>query len=138
MKTKEEPKATPKAPSPEAPVDNQSATSQSGEDPANIPRKMEKRNSIHLFFKNLVGQTSTFCSSCSNCIRTYVYHVGVRFMIVIVEHAAFCCSVAVETLFHHCFSKHPLDGNNVSNIAAVWPCSWSTGQVDLYQKNMLI
>ncbi|XP_046896362.1 breast carcinoma-amplified sequence 1 isoform X8 [Hypomesus transpacificus] len=53
VKTKEEPKATPKAPSPEAPVDNQSATSQSGEDPANIPRKMEKRNSIHLFFKNL-------------------------------------------------------------------------------------
>ncbi|XP_067096116.1 breast carcinoma-amplified sequence 1 isoform X4 [Osmerus mordax] len=53
VKTKEEPKPTPKAPSPEAPVDNQSATSQSGEDPANIPRKIEKRNSIHLFFKNL-------------------------------------------------------------------------------------
>ncbi|KAM4609777.1 breast carcinoma-amplified sequence 1 isoform 2-T2 [Polymixia lowei] len=52
MKAKDEPKA---AMSPEAPVDNKSASGafQGGDESANIPRKLEKRNSIHLFFKNL-------------------------------------------------------------------------------------
>ncbi|XP_078144675.1 breast carcinoma-amplified sequence 1 isoform X5 [Centroberyx gerrardi] len=53
VKAKEEPKAAAK--SAEAPVDNKSVSgaSQSGDDAANVPRKLEKRNSIHLFFKNL-------------------------------------------------------------------------------------
>ncbi|XP_029911523.1 breast carcinoma-amplified sequence 1 [Myripristis murdjan] len=52
-KAKEEPKAAAK--SPEATTDNKSVsgTSQSGDDAANVPKKLEKRNSIHLFFKNL-------------------------------------------------------------------------------------
>ncbi|XP_056129526.1 breast carcinoma-amplified sequence 1 [Lampris incognitus] len=53
VKAKEEPKSCTK--SPEAPVDNKSVSgaSQGGDESANIPRKLEKRNSIHLFFKNL-------------------------------------------------------------------------------------
>ncbi|XP_071333441.1 breast carcinoma-amplified sequence 1 isoform X11 [Trachinotus anak] len=52
-KTKEEPKAAAK--SSEGVVDSKqaSAASQAGDDAANVPRKLEKRNSIHLFFKNL-------------------------------------------------------------------------------------
>lgn len=47
---KEEPKAAAAAG-----VDNKqaSAASQAGDDAANVPKKLEKRNSIHLFFKNL-------------------------------------------------------------------------------------
>ncbi|XP_023248804.1 fibrous sheath CABYR-binding protein-like isoform X6 [Seriola lalandi dorsalis] len=52
-KTKEEPKAAAK--SSEVVVDNKQASvaSQAGDDAANVPKKLEKRNSIHLFFKNL-------------------------------------------------------------------------------------
>ncbi|KAK2851876.1 hypothetical protein Q5P01_008152 [Channa striata] len=52
-KPKEEPKTAAK--SPEAVVDSKPATvaSQAGDDAASVPRKLEKRNSIHLFFKNL-------------------------------------------------------------------------------------
>ncbi|KAM4563910.1 breast carcinoma-amplified sequence 1 isoform 2-T2 [Odontesthes bonariensis] len=53
VKAKEEPKAAAK--SSEAVVDNKPvpAASQAGDDAANVPRKLEKRNSIQLFFKNL-------------------------------------------------------------------------------------
>ncbi|XP_070766662.1 breast carcinoma-amplified sequence 1 isoform X2 [Enoplosus armatus] len=53
VKAKEEPKAAAK--SSEAVVDTKPASvaSQAGDDAANVPRKLEKRNSIHLFFKNL-------------------------------------------------------------------------------------
>ncbi|XP_044066639.1 breast carcinoma-amplified sequence 1 isoform X24 [Siniperca chuatsi] len=53
VKAKEEPKVAAK--SSEAAVDNKpaSAASQAGDDAASVPRKLEKRNSIHLFFKNL-------------------------------------------------------------------------------------
>ncbi|XP_078111932.1 breast carcinoma-amplified sequence 1 isoform X6 [Sander vitreus] len=53
VKAKEEPKAAAK--SSEAVVDNKPASvaSQAGDDAANVPRKLEKRNSIHLFFKHL-------------------------------------------------------------------------------------
>ncbi|XP_036958853.1 breast carcinoma-amplified sequence 1 isoform X3 [Acanthopagrus latus] len=52
-KTKEEPKAAAK--SSEAAADNKpaSAAPQAGDEPASVPKKLEKRNSIHLFFKNL-------------------------------------------------------------------------------------
>ncbi|KAM7405238.1 hypothetical protein PAMP_012514 [Pampus punctatissimus] len=55
VKAKEEPKAAGK--SSEAVVDNKlaSVASQAGDDAANAPRKLEKRNSIHLFFK-ILGQ----------------------------------------------------------------------------------
>ncbi|XP_019129485.2 breast carcinoma-amplified sequence 1 isoform X9 [Larimichthys crocea] len=53
-KAKEEPKAAAK--SSEAVVDKPaSAASQSGDDAANVPKKLEKRNSIQLFFK-ILGQ----------------------------------------------------------------------------------
>lgn len=54
VKAKEEPK--PAAKSSEAVVDNKpvSAASQAGEEAVNLPKKLEKRNSIQLFFKNLV------------------------------------------------------------------------------------
>ncbi|XP_072223197.1 breast carcinoma-amplified sequence 1 isoform X2 [Leuresthes tenuis] len=53
VKAKEDPKAAAK--SSEAVVDNKPvpAASQAGDDAANVPRKLEKRNSIQLFFKNL-------------------------------------------------------------------------------------
>ncbi|XP_008285850.1 breast carcinoma-amplified sequence 1 isoform X9 [Stegastes partitus] len=53
VKAKEEPKAAAK-PS-EAVVDNKPAlvASQAGDDAANVPKRLEKRNSIQLFFKNL-------------------------------------------------------------------------------------
>lgn len=53
-KTKEEPKAVAK--SSDAVVDNKqaSAASEAAEDLAKIPKKLEKRNSIQLFFKALV------------------------------------------------------------------------------------
>ncbi|CAG6021900.1 unnamed protein product [Menidia menidia] len=53
VKAKEEPKAAAK--SPEAVVESKPASvaSQSGDDAPNVPRKLEKRNSIQLFFKNL-------------------------------------------------------------------------------------
>ncbi|KAM9751775.1 breast carcinoma-amplified sequence 1 isoform 9-T9 [Menidia menidia] len=53
VKAKEEPKAAAK--SPEAVVESKlaSVASQSGDDAPNVPRKLEKRNSIQLFFKNL-------------------------------------------------------------------------------------
>ncbi|XP_023122505.1 breast carcinoma-amplified sequence 1 isoform X14 [Amphiprion ocellaris] len=53
VKTKEEPKAAAK--SSEAVVDNKPASvaSQAGDDAANVPKRLEKRNSIQLFFKNL-------------------------------------------------------------------------------------
>lgn len=52
VKAKEEPKAK----TPETVVDNNPASvaSQAGDDAANVPKKLEKRNSIHLFFKHLV------------------------------------------------------------------------------------
>ncbi|XP_026224780.1 breast carcinoma-amplified sequence 1 isoform X2 [Anabas testudineus] len=52
-KAKEEPKAVAK--SSEAVIDNKPVTvaSQSGDDGASVPKKLEKRNSIQLFFKNL-------------------------------------------------------------------------------------
>lgn len=50
-KAKEEPK--PAAPAAPAAPDNKSADSTDNASP-NIPRKLEKRNSIQLFFKNLV------------------------------------------------------------------------------------
>lgn len=60
VKAKEEPKAAAK--SSEAVVDNKPASvaSQAGDDAANVPRKLEKRNSIHLFFKNLVRRMLLF------------------------------------------------------------------------------
>ncbi|XP_039656283.1 breast carcinoma-amplified sequence 1 isoform X5 [Perca fluviatilis] len=53
VKAKEEPKAAAK--SSEAVVDNKPASvaPQAGDDAANVPRKLEKRNSIQLFFKHL-------------------------------------------------------------------------------------
>ncbi|XP_022045488.1 breast carcinoma-amplified sequence 1 isoform X5 [Acanthochromis polyacanthus] len=53
VKAKEEPKAAAK--SSEAVVDNKPASvaSQAGDDAANVPKRLEKRNSIQLFFKNL-------------------------------------------------------------------------------------
>ncbi|CAK6971906.1 breast carcinoma-amplified sequence 1 isoform X22 [Scomber scombrus] len=53
VKAKDEPKAAAK--SSEAAVDNKPASdaSQAGDDAAKGPKKLEKRNSIHLFFKNL-------------------------------------------------------------------------------------
>ncbi|XP_032377179.1 breast carcinoma-amplified sequence 1 isoform X6 [Etheostoma spectabile] len=53
VKAKEEPKAAAK--SSEAVVDNKPASGapQAGDDAANVPRKLEKRNSIQLFFKHL-------------------------------------------------------------------------------------
>ncbi|XP_037627821.1 breast carcinoma-amplified sequence 1 isoform X12 [Sebastes umbrosus] len=55
VKAKEEPKAAAK--SSEAVVDNKPASvaSQAGDDAANMPKKLEKRNSIQLFFK-ILGQ----------------------------------------------------------------------------------
>ncbi|XP_051281190.1 breast carcinoma-amplified sequence 1 isoform X11 [Dicentrarchus labrax] len=55
VKAKEEPKAAAK--SSEAVVDSKPATvaSQAGDDAANVPKKLEKRNSIQLFFK-ILGQ----------------------------------------------------------------------------------
>ncbi|XP_030280001.1 breast carcinoma-amplified sequence 1 isoform X7 [Sparus aurata] len=52
-KAKEEPKAAAK--SSEAAGDSKAASAapQAGDEPASVPRKLEKRNSIHLFFKNL-------------------------------------------------------------------------------------
>ncbi|XP_069567017.1 breast carcinoma-amplified sequence 1 isoform X7 [Brachyistius frenatus] len=51
-KAKEEPKAAAKTA--EAAVDKAvSVASPAGDDAPNVPRKLEKRNSIHLFFKNL-------------------------------------------------------------------------------------
>ncbi|XP_059189993.1 breast carcinoma-amplified sequence 1 isoform X3 [Centropristis striata] len=54
-KAKEEPKAAAKAS--DAPVDNKlaSVASQAGDDAANVPKKLEKRNSINLLFK-ILGQ----------------------------------------------------------------------------------
>ena len=53
VKAKDEPKAAAK--SSEAAVDNKPASdAQAGDDAAKGPKKLEKRNSIHLFFKNLV------------------------------------------------------------------------------------
>ncbi|XP_026189484.1 breast carcinoma-amplified sequence 1 isoform X4 [Mastacembelus armatus] len=53
VKTKDEPKAAVK--SPEVVTDSKpaSAANQAGDDGANVPRKLEKRNSIQLFFKIL-------------------------------------------------------------------------------------
>lgn len=53
VKTKEEPK--PAAKSPEAVVDSKPApaASPAGDNAASVPKKLEKRNSIQLFFKNL-------------------------------------------------------------------------------------
>ncbi|XP_038577814.1 breast carcinoma-amplified sequence 1 isoform X4 [Micropterus salmoides] len=53
VKAKEEPK--PAAKSSEAVVDSKPASvaTQAADEAANVPRKLEKRNSIHLFFKNL-------------------------------------------------------------------------------------
>ncbi|TKS76632.1 hypothetical protein D9C73_010721 [Collichthys lucidus] len=57
-KAKEEPKAA-AAKSSEAVVDKPaSAASQAGDDAANVPKKLEKRNSIQLFFKILVRRAS--------------------------------------------------------------------------------
>ncbi|KAI3357784.1 hypothetical protein L3Q82_016174, partial [Scortum barcoo] len=55
VKAKEEPKAAAK--SSEAAADSKlaSVASQAGYDAAEVPKKLEKRNSIHLFFKNLVN-----------------------------------------------------------------------------------
>lgn len=50
-KAKEEPK--PASPAPQAALDNKSADSTDNASP-NMPRKLEKRNSLQLFFKNLV------------------------------------------------------------------------------------
>lgn len=50
-KAKEEPK--PVAPAPQAAPDNKSVDSTDNSSP-NMPRKLEKRNSLQLFFKNLV------------------------------------------------------------------------------------
>ena len=60
VKAKEEPKGAAK--SSEAAADNKPASvaSQAGDDAANVPKKLEKRNSIQLFFKALVRKTSLF------------------------------------------------------------------------------
>lgn len=66
VKTKEEPK--PAAKSSEAVVENKPAVvaSQTGDDAANVPKKLEKRNSIQLFFKILVRTVSLPCTlQCS-------------------------------------------------------------------------
>lgn len=66
VKTKEEPK--PPAKSSEAVVENKPAVaaSQTGDDAANVPKKLEKRNSIQLFFKILVRTASLPCTlQCS-------------------------------------------------------------------------
>ncbi|KAK5864048.1 hypothetical protein PBY51_001024 [Eleginops maclovinus] len=59
VKAKEEPKAAAK--SSEAVVENKPAAVAplAGEDAANVPKKLEKRNSIHLFFKNLGQRRSS-------------------------------------------------------------------------------
>ncbi len=51
-KAKEEPKPA-GAPAPQAAPDNKSADSTENDSP-NMPRKLEKRNSLQLFFKTLV------------------------------------------------------------------------------------
>lgn len=63
-KTKEEPKAAAK--SSEGAADNKpaSAAPQAGDEPASVPKKLEKRNSIHLFFKNLVRRQSLSLQPC--------------------------------------------------------------------------
>lgn len=57
VKAKEEPKVAAK--SSEQAADNKTASvpSQAGDDAASVPKKLEKRNSIQLFFKNLVRRT---------------------------------------------------------------------------------
>lgn len=59
-KAKEEPKAAAK--SSEAVVDNKPVlvASQAADDGASVPKKLEKRNSIQLFFKTLVRRASLF------------------------------------------------------------------------------
>lgn len=58
-KAKEEPK--PAAKSSEAAADNKppAVASQTGDDAASVPKKLEKRNSIQLFFKILVRRSFT-------------------------------------------------------------------------------
>lgn len=58
-KAKEEPKAVAKS---EAVVDSKpaAASSPAGDDAASQPKRLEKRNSIQLFFKNLVRGASLF------------------------------------------------------------------------------
>lgn len=78
--TKEEPKAGAK--SSEAGVDNKqaSAASQAGDDAANVPKKLEKRNSIHLFFKNLVSSTGVI--HCVNPDNTLLHMLYLSCMII--------------------------------------------------------
>lgn len=60
VKAKEEPKTAAKTA--EVVVDNKPAAvaSQAGDDAANVPKKMEKRDSVQLFFKFLVRRASLF------------------------------------------------------------------------------
>ncbi|KAM9343177.1 breast carcinoma-amplified sequence 1 isoform 1-T2 [Pholidichthys leucotaenia] len=53
VKAKEEPKAAAKSPDAAAESKPASAASQAGDDAASVPKKLEKRNSIQLFFKTL-------------------------------------------------------------------------------------
>lgn len=64
-KAKEEPK--PAAKSSEAAADNKppAVASQTGDDTASVPKKLEKRNSIQLFFKILVRRSFTLSNPCT-------------------------------------------------------------------------
>lgn len=59
MKAKEEPKAAAKPSEVVADSKPASAASPAGDDAANAAKKLEKRNSIQLFFKNLVRGASS-------------------------------------------------------------------------------
>lgn len=63
VKTKEEPK--PAAKSTEAVVENKAAATavQTRDDASSVPKKLEKRNSIQLFFKSLVRGAPRFSSA---------------------------------------------------------------------------
>lgn len=58
VKAKEEPKPAAKSSEAAAETKPASAVSQPADDAASVPKKLEKRNSIHLFFKNLVRKAS--------------------------------------------------------------------------------
>lgn len=72
VKAKEEPKGAPK--SSEAAVDNKPASvaPQAGDDAANVPKKLEKRNSIQLFFKNLVRRATLFPLNMADCLFWFI------------------------------------------------------------------
>lgn len=130
-KAKEEPKAVAK--SSEAVIDNKPVTvaSQSGDDGASVPKKLEKRNSIQLFFKNLVRRAFVYLSDISD---TTFRHISMVIQLWLLGFYLLIFLFLCVNLYFAicCYFLYPLDGSSTQCvIKGVGPMQCSSSYTPL-------